>query len=516
MRLFNKIVELKSYRSCDNRIIPLFVALILVLSFPNFAAEDRLHLLANQGIDLAATLQYEAAISVFDQLIQAEPENPRGYFLRSAAYFWMFSADMHNQKIGDIFKQASYQAVEVAEKRLDENETDINALFYLGGAYGSLGRYYGMTYSYLKSYWYGKKGVKYLQQVIDLDSTYYDAYLGLGIYHYLADVLPKFVKVLSFILGIEGNRELGIRQLRLAAERGVYARIEALFFLGAIYTYREREYQQALDIWNTLLARYPDNPGILIHQGRCYANMGFCQSALETYQRILKQPEMADRLPMASVHYQLGNVYFKMNDFEAAIAAYTTALVTDTLYSGVRRWTYPWSLYGLGQIYEIIGLPQQARDYYNQITDRESEHAYDAARRRLKNPMPEMEIKIQIGKNYMHCREYEQAESYFLDLQKHLTDRDLEQREKWIHQIRYQMGDIRFNQGRYREAIGIFNRLIDDRSLKDEKTRGWCHYKRASCFRAIGEAEKARLDLKKAAEYDDDELKDNVDRVKNW
>ena len=63
----------------------------------------------------------------------------------------------------------------------------------------------------------------------------YDAYLGLGIYNYLADVLPKFVKVLSFILGINGDKELGLKQIRLAHEKGVFTKTEALFFLGAIY-----------------------------------------------------------------------------------------------------------------------------------------------------------------------------------------------------------------------------------------------------------------------------------------
>jgi tetratricopeptide (TPR) repeat protein len=516
MKLLNNSNHIKSYFHSYGKNIPSVVLLIFIINFQSLAAEDSLRLLAEQGIDLAATLQYEKAIAAFDQLIRAEPENPRGYFLKSAAYFWMFSADMHNQQIGDIFKQISYQAVDVAEKRLEENKQDINALFYLGGAYGSLGRYYGMTYSYLKSYWYGKKGVKYLEQVVELDSTYYDAYLGLGIYHYLADVLPKFVKVLSFILGLQGDHDLGIAELQLTAERGVYARIEALFFLGAIYTYRERDYQQAMNIWNKLLLRYPDNPGVLIHQGRCYASMGQCQSALDTYQKILDQKEMADRLPLASIHYQLGTVYFKMNDFEAAISAYKTALATDTLYSGARRWTYPWSLYGLGQIYEILGQPQQARDYYSQITAEESEHAYDIAQNRLKNPMTEMEIKILVGKNYIHCRQFEQAESYFQDLQKQLLEGDAAQKEIWLQQILYEVGDIRFYQRHYREAIDLFSSLLADRSLKDEKIRGWCHYKRGLSYRAIGETEKALRDFKKAAEFDDGELKDNVDRVKNW
>lgn len=496
-----------------------FFSLLILLSafcWNSMANDDLLHQQALQGIDLAAALEYEKAITVFDQLIQADPENPRGYFLKSAAYFWMFSADMHNQKIGDAFKEISYQAVEVAKKRLEENEQDINALFYLGGAYGSLGRYYGMTYSYLKAYWYGKKGVNYLETVLEMDSTYYDAYLGMGIYHYLADVLPKFVKVLSFILGIEGDRALGIKQLQLAGERGIYAKTEALFFLGAIYTYREREYSKALMIWNDLLRMYPDNPGVLIHLGRCYANMGYCQQALNIYQSILTGTDIEQRLPLSSIHYQTGTVQFRMNDFQNAIQSFETAAATDTLYSGVHRWTYPWTLYHLGQIHEITGSLERAQYYYRLITDEESEHAYERAKERLKKPLMEKEIRIMIGKNYINCHEYEQARVHFEELLKHLNmQNNLEDKES-IYEVQYHLGDIAYREGRTQEAIAIFSVIISDPSLRDQGIKGWCYYQRANCYRLSGDLKKAEADFRKASEFNDEELKENIDRAKNY
>jgi len=143
-----------------------------------------------------------------------------------------------------------------------------------------------------------------------LDSTYYDAYLGLGIYHYLADVLPRFVKILSFLLGVDGDKDVGIRELSIAAEKGIYTKTEAMFFLAAIYTYREREYAKAIDIFNQLLNKYPNNPGALLSLGRCYSNMGECDLAISAYEKILQNKEHQSRLPRGSVHYQLGDVYF--------------------------------------------------------------------------------------------------------------------------------------------------------------------------------------------------------------
>ena len=98
--------------------------LVLPLFFtPLFAdeVENKVKALALRGIDLATNLHYQEADNVFKEIVQLQPKNPRGYFLRSATYFWMFSEDVKNEEVGDKFRDLSYKAAEVAEERLDEN-----------------------------------------------------------------------------------------------------------------------------------------------------------------------------------------------------------------------------------------------------------------------------------------------------------------------------------------------------------------------------------------------------------
>ena len=78
-----------------------FVVACLFSLFETLAQTDSTHQLILKGIDFASTLKYEEAIEVFDKIIQLQPENPRGYFLKSATYFWIFSTDMHNEEVGD-------------------------------------------------------------------------------------------------------------------------------------------------------------------------------------------------------------------------------------------------------------------------------------------------------------------------------------------------------------------------------------------------------------------------------
>jgi hypothetical protein len=77
------------------------ILLITGLASLVLAQEKTLHQLALEGIDYASTLQYKKAVAVFDRMIAREPENPQGHFLKSAVYFWMFSADMHNEALGE-------------------------------------------------------------------------------------------------------------------------------------------------------------------------------------------------------------------------------------------------------------------------------------------------------------------------------------------------------------------------------------------------------------------------------
>lgn len=492
--------------------------LILIIIFSIFvidvnAQPDSTHQLTLQGIDYASTLQYEKAIDVFDKIISLEPNDPKGYFLKSAAYFWVFSTDMHNESVGDTLKEWSFKAVEVAEARLDENEDDIDARFFLGGAYGTLGRYYGITKSFLKAYWYGQKGKNYLEEVIESDSTYYDAYLGLGIYHYLADVLPKFVKILSFLFGVDGDRDKGIYELNLAAEKGVYTKTEAMFFLSAIYTYREKEYEKAVEILTKLLNKYPNNGGALIHLGRCYSYMGKCDLALKTFQQILDQGEENIRLPITSLHYQMGDVYFKLNDFNSAIKSYTISIESDSSTHGNRRWTYPWALYKLGYCYEIIGNREKAEFYYNIVDEDDNERAFRIVNERLDEPLNEIDTTIIRNRNLSDCQNHKLALENFHKIQDSLETEKYKDLNKEYLEVQFEIGKINFELKKYPEAIAYLNEVVNNEDIEDDRLLAWAYYYLGNCYRDTGDIEKALEAYDEASDTEDMGLLSRINKA---
>ena len=489
-----------------------FFFLIVALPLAANDQETIIEQLALKGIDLATNLHYKEADAVFEEIVKLEPENPRGYFLRSATYFWMYSEDVKNEEVGNKFHDLSNQAVEVAEARLDENEDDIHAKFFLGGAYGSLGRYYAMTQSYLNAYWYGKKGLGYLEEVVETDSTYYDAYLGLGIYHYLADILPRFVKILSFLLGVDGDRELGIRELKIAADKGFYTKTEAMFFLGAIYTYREHEYEKAIEIFNDLLRRYPGNPGALLSLGRCYANMGECNLAVNAFEQILKNKEGQSRLPRGSIYYQLGDVYFKKNDYIRAKDNYLLALASDSVEAGKRRWIYPRSQLKLATCYEILGDPDKSRYFLQQISEEDDERIYEEAQERLNDPLQDIDIRLIKAENLKDCNQSEEALAVLDEVKQIYSDKNEAEIHKKLVNVAFQKAEIYYEQKRYTEAIPQFMAIIEMKENKPERVTHWSYFYLGNCYRAAGEYRKAEEAYDKAEDTESEGLQERIER----
>jgi tetratricopeptide (TPR) repeat protein len=339
-----------------------------------------------------------------------------------------------------------------------------------------------------------------------MDSTYYDAYLGLGIYHYLADILPRFVKILSFVLGVEGDKEKGIREIKLAAEKGIYTKTEAMFFLGAIYTYRERRYEEAISIFNELLENYPHNPGALLSLGRCYSRMGQCDKALSAFTKVLDNKESQSRLPRGSIYYQLGEVYFDMNDIPRAKNNYLLAIASDTAEVGKKRWITPRSHLKVATCYEILGESESAKYHLGLINEDDNERAYEEAQERLKNRLTKVDISLIRARNLRECNQFDLAlNAYQLIEKQNAKNSDPEVQNK-LKQIDYRIAEIYFELKNYKKAIIQFEQIIANREDQEEWIVYWSYFYLGNCYKIIKDYDAAVKAYDAAENTDDDWL----------
>jgi tetratricopeptide (TPR) repeat protein len=107
----------------------------------------------------------------------------------------------------------------------------------------------------------GKRIKAALERALMLDGSLQDAYFGIGLYHYYADVAPAAAKILRWLLLLPGgNREEGLQEMLRARSAGQLLRGEADYQLHLLYLWYEKDTARALELLRALADRHPRNP----------------------------------------------------------------------------------------------------------------------------------------------------------------------------------------------------------------------------------------------------------------
>ena len=135
------------------------------------------------------------------------------------------------------------------------------AWFYLAGSYAPLVQWHALRGQRLAAARNGKRIKDALEKALQLDPELDDAYFGIGLYHYYADVAPMGAKFLRWLLLLPGgDRAQGLREMLRARDHGQLMTGEADFQLQQVYLWYEHNPAEALRLLQKLDARYPSNP----------------------------------------------------------------------------------------------------------------------------------------------------------------------------------------------------------------------------------------------------------------
>jgi tetratricopeptide (TPR) repeat protein len=181
--------------------------------------------------------------------------------LEATALWWRIQLDPEGRALDATFSAAVENAIRSAEAWTDRTPLDAEAWFYLGAAYAARVQWRVLRDEKVAAARDGKRIKQALEQALKLDPSLNDAYFGLGMYKYYADVAPTAAKILRFLLLLPGgDRTEGLSEMLRARSQGRRLQGEADYQLHIIYLWYEHQPERALELLRGLQERYPGNP----------------------------------------------------------------------------------------------------------------------------------------------------------------------------------------------------------------------------------------------------------------
>lgn len=293
------------------KIIWLFFTLFIAASVQgsnfsvNYAAIDSLAL---KGVDLAHQGQFLEALEVLQEIKNLYPDEPAGYVFTAAAYQTLIDS-YRNEKYKDEFEQNIETAIQKADAKLKNPNPSAHDFFYAGASYGYRGIYRSFRGNWWGAFWDGGKGKKLLEKALELDSTLYDVYFGLGSYHYWRSAKSKILWWLPFF---GDQRKKGIEYTKLSIARGKFAKDEAKYALTRIYA-EEKDYQNVLSWADSIKKINPRDPYSRWFVGLAYIGLGKWEEAEKTYQEVIsicKNSPYYDLAAEVEARYHLALIYY--------------------------------------------------------------------------------------------------------------------------------------------------------------------------------------------------------------
>lgn len=235
-----------------------------------------------QGIELIMQQKYNRALDHFRLFTVQYPNTPEGYLFQ-AAVLQTRAIDYRAFQDREQFDSLLALARAAAEAMIERDSNSPWGYYYLGTSLGMESYDRIQRGEYIRGYLKGRSAVSSLEKVLELDSTFYDAYSVLGTYYYWKSRKTEFLDWLPFI---SDDRGTGIEYLHRAIEHGRYQRFAALSNLLWIYI-DANDWQKAEALARTALQRYPEHRIFLQGLAGALNNQGKYVEALAVYERQL-------------------------------------------------------------------------------------------------------------------------------------------------------------------------------------------------------------------------------------
>ena len=235
----------------------------------------------DSGFQFLYDLDFDHAHQAFAAWQQQYPDNPMGPACEAAALLFsefnrlgvleaqFYQDDKAFEKrqqfaadpgLRDRFNAALDRAENGALARLGKDAKNRDALFAMTMASGLRADYAALIEKHnLASLHFTKQATGWAQQLLVVDPNCYDAHLATGVSQYIVGSMSAPVRWLVRLGGVSGDKQAGMRELQVTADRGQYLAPFARILLAIAYV-REKDKPRAREILLALQNDFPQNP----------------------------------------------------------------------------------------------------------------------------------------------------------------------------------------------------------------------------------------------------------------
>jgi hypothetical protein len=287
----------------------IFLAIPLVLMLNFFSAETLKDTGTNpnveaNAVDTTAPLSFDETLeeaveqfyqtrwtkaqSLFNDLKEMRPNDPRPHFFESMMPFWEYFFVHQKSDLASRFLEESESAVDLSEKQLEENPSDTTMVFLLSGLHGYRSLVAASEKNYRVAMQSGVTGFSYTRQLLSIDSDRPDAQIGRGMFYYMVGSIPSEVRWLTNLAGIRGDVDMGFRELEKAAESDNAVRYDAMMMLMYLHE-KEDQAKEAVVYSEQLTRRFPDNVIFHYKNAELHEKLGNTEKAVESYKTVISE-----------------------------------------------------------------------------------------------------------------------------------------------------------------------------------------------------------------------------------
>lgn len=235
----------------------------------------------DRGFQLLYDLDFEQAHQEFSSWQVEHPDDPFGLACDAAgllfsefnrlgvleAQFYEDDGRFEHRKkqvpdpvVRDRFNAQLSLAESKAQARLAQNPRDRDALFAMTLASGLRADYAALIEkSNFTALHYTKESSRWAAQLLAVDPECYDAHLASGISRYIVGSMVAPVRWILRLGGVSGDKQAGVAELQLTAQRGRYLAPFARILLAIAYV-REKDRDHARQVLESLRGDFPQNP----------------------------------------------------------------------------------------------------------------------------------------------------------------------------------------------------------------------------------------------------------------